>query len=67
MSNQLHTLLELNIEMQNLDFAQELIDEARFAMWTSGELQRLLDRRQVELDKRRERLLAIYHAISSSN
>jgi hypothetical protein len=67
MSRHLHTLLGLQIEMQNLDFAQEMIDDGRFIAGDNTELNTLLDRQQANVNEQRAKLLVTFYKISSTN
>lgn len=67
MSRQLYTLWTLDNAMQNLDLAQDIINVGREIEEDNEKLQLMLDQQQINVNLRRDSLLATYYEISSSN
>jgi len=67
MSGHLHTLLGFQFEMQNLDYAQAMINDGRFFSGGDVKFNQLLDRQQAQVNQQRAKLLTACYQISSTN
>lgn len=67
MTDPIHTLFALTDDIQDLNMIQVWIDDARTAAPTNQRVQLELDRRQDEVDRKRQLIAILMFDISSRN
>lgn len=67
MSNHVITMLELSEAQQRLDDTQSLIDWARTSLPENPEIQLAMDRKQLELNHKRNRVVVTMNYIAACN